>query len=395
MNNSVDNNSKKIAIITKHHPEASLCLAIHLAKKGHEVDFYTIVTLTQKTFPGFEFPTAPTKIGIVGLNETHIPEIYKMAKGLRVRFHLIRVLSVKRWTRFIDALITECAIKIIKKRGYDAYNVIGQTTHVDRIHKVLRKENIIHTFHEVGFHYRDIPSTPFVNLAIKDSSKVILPSNLTLSRFQSLPQASNCRAVKIPVGMHLTILSYEHPIKMEIPLDLSKPTFLFYGRIVQYKGLSTLRCALELLKDRENQYNVIIAGAGADDNLSSLRVQKNVFILNRRISNDEMIYLNRICTAVLMPYTSASQSGIVLTTFMFGKPIIATKVGALIETISDKVNGLLVDKENPQAFADAMTKLIESPELVEKLSEGALKFGHGDEYDWDEIAQKTADFYFS
>ena len=94
-----------------------------------------------------------------------------------------------------------------------------------------------------------------------------------------------------------------------------------------------------------------------------------------------------------MPYKSASQSGIVLTSFMFGNPIISTKVGALPETIKDGINGLLVEPDDVKGFAKAMMLLIEDKSLIKHLKEGALSFGHDDEYDWDNIAKKTIEFY--
>lgn len=44
-----------------------------------------------------------------------------------------------------------------------------------------------------------------------------------------------------------------------------------------------------------------------------------------------MVYLNDISDVVLLPYKTASQSGIIPTSFIFGNPVIATKVGALVE----------------------------------------------------------------
>ena len=42
-----------------------------------------------------------------------------------------------------------------------------------------------------------------------------------------------------------------------------------------------------------------------------------------------------------------------------------------------------------------MKQLIDNPDLLQRLREGASQFGCNDEYDWANIASKTIDFYFS
>ena len=64
-----------------------------------------------------------------------------------------------------------------------------------------------------------------------------------------------------------------------------------------------------------------------------------------------MVYLNDISDVVLLPYKTASQSGIIPTSFIFGNPIIATKVGALVESIQDGKNGILVNAEDAISFS--------------------------------------------
>lgn len=45
-------------------------------------------------------------------------------------------------------------------------------------------ENLTHTFHEVGSHFKGELSTPLMETVIRDKSKVILPSKSTLDRLE-------------------------------------------------------------------------------------------------------------------------------------------------------------------------------------------------------------------
>ena len=54
-----------------------------------------------------------------------------------------------------------------------------------------------------------------------------------------------------------------------------------------------------------------------------------------------------------------------------GTPMVATTVGGVGEIVSDGVNGLLVPPGSPEAFGHALQRLLESPELQTRLSDGA------------------------
>ena len=77
---------------------------------------------------------------------------------------------------------------------------------------------------------------------------------------------------------------------------------------------------------------------------------------------------------------------------MFGNPIIATNVGALAEVVTNNVNGYVVPPNDAEQFASAMRRIIENKSTFESLRKGALQFGHGDEFDWNNIAKETIDF---
>ena len=51
--------------------------------------------------------------------------------------------------------------------------------------------------------------------------------------------------------------------------------------------------------------------------------------------------------------------------------MVATTVGGVGEIVSDGVNGLLVPPGSPEAFGHALQRLLESPELRTRLSDGA------------------------
>ncbi|MDY0381980.1 MAG: glycosyltransferase family 4 protein, partial [Candidatus Cloacimonadaceae bacterium] len=65
----------------------------------------------------------------------------------------------------------------------------------------------------------------------------------------------------------------------------------------------------------------------------------------------------------------------VLDAMSVGLPIIGTKAGGIPEMIESGISGLLVEKRNPEALAEAMLMLAEDPDLRKRLGEGGLSRG--------------------
>lgn len=387
---------RKIAIISFFHYETSLCLAKYLSKQGIKVDYYAIVDLIKDKgcVSGFEYSKASKRLGLHLLTENETPEIYSYTKGLYVKYYLLRVLSYSSNLYYCNSFIFKIAMNNIKKKHYDAINIVGQHKWVELIHNFLKEENIIHTLHEIGSHQNNITSTPLLNRLIKDKSKVILHSKSTLERFKAIPGSEKCYNCVIPFGKMETLLLYDKDVKVPLTIDISKPTFLFYGYLQPYKGLDLLAKAMHELKDDYDKFNLIVAGGGIDNNIPYFMSLPNCNVINRFLSNEEMMKLNKIATAVLLPYKTASQSGIVTNTYLYGKPIIGTNVGALSETINNGENGLLVESGDYKGFAFAMKCIMTDSNLYKHLCQGALNFGNGDKFDWNTIAKNTIKFMF-
>lgn len=127
-------------------------------------------------------------------------------------------------------------------------------------------------------------------------------------------------------------------------------TILFFGRILKYKGLDILLKAFSTLDKRK--FNLIIAGQG---NINEKLITSNTSIMNYFIDDEKLSEILMKSDIVVLPYLSATQSGVAHHAFSYCKPVIATKVGGLPEIVNNKV-GELVKKgsvtELKQAIED-------------------------------------------
>ena len=386
----------KTAIISFFHTESSLCLAKYLAKQGIEVDYYTLVTFIHDrgARAGFEYKNVRKKIGCKYITREESPEIYQYTNGLSVNYYVIRIFWLSRLAYFFNKMIIKIAMQQVIRKKYDVINIVGQNDYLVNIHNELKKEKIIHTIHEVGSHYDGVSTSLLIDTLIKDATPIIFHSKSTANRFERIKNSGRCRTAVIPFGKFETCLLYVRDINLNIKLNNSNaPTFLFFGLIRAYKGLDILYDAVKRLYSYKEKFNLVIAGAGYDQTLDSFKLLPNCVVINKFLSNDEMMNLIKMCNVVILPYRTASQTGIIPTCFLYKKPVIATKVGAFLESVKDGYNGLLVEKEDSIALSEAIKRCIENNDFVKHLSAGASTYGRGDDYDWDIIAKKTLKIY--
>ena len=95
---------------------------------------------------------------------------------------------------------------------------------------------------------------------------------------------------------------------------------------------------------------------------------------------------------IVCPYLDATQSGVVMTAYTMNKTIIATKVGALEESVINNETGILVSPKNSQDLYDAIIALYESPKKIQELEQNIEKRYSTGIYSWSSIAQKYISF---
>jgi glycosyltransferase involved in cell wall biosynthesis len=140
-------------------------------------------------------------------------------------------------------------------------------------------------------------------------------------------------------------------------------TVLFFGRILPYKGLDVLLAAFRTLDPA--RFRLIIAGEGEVPPLTA----PNVEIDNRFVTDDRLPGFFQRAHVVALPYHAASQSGVAQMAFAFGRPVVATNVGALPDIVHHEENGLLIPPGDPAALAAALVRLSDDS-LRAKLTAG-------------------------
>jgi glycosyltransferase involved in cell wall biosynthesis len=123
-------------------------------------------------------------------------------------------------------------------------------------------------------------------------------------------------------------------------------TILFFGRISTYKGVDLLLEALPIVIEKYPDAKFVIAGKVYNYEIKEELVNKyknNLQLITDYISVEDLAQLIDSAKFIVCPYRDATQSGVLMTSFAFGKMVIASNVGAFPEYIIDNVNGMLAE----------------------------------------------------
>jgi glycosyltransferase involved in cell wall biosynthesis len=149
---------------------------------------------------------------------------------------------------------------------------------------------------------------------------------------------------------------------------LSGPVILFFGFVRAYKGLHVLLDAMpEVLSSMKA--TLLVAGefyedkGSYTDKVDALGISGNVVILDRYIPSGDVARYFSAADLLVLPYLSATQSGITQISFVFDLPVVATDVGGLPEVVKDGETGYLVPPGDSHALAQAIIRYFKEADI--------------------------------
>lgn len=161
--------------------------------------------------------------------------------------------------------------------------------------------------------------------------------------------------------------------KLGLPAD--KFILLFFGFIREYKGLDLLIKALALLP---NDFHLVVAGEAYspfnnyDKIIRELQLQNRISLFVRYVADQEVPLFFSSANLCVLPYKSATQSGIVGISYHFNLPVVATNVGSLPEMIEPYRSGLIVPKITPESIAQTIIEF--SKQQKSQFVQGIQKY---------------------
>ncbi len=130
----------------------------------------------------------------------------------------------------------------------------------------------------------------------------------------------------------------------------SRGRMLFFGRINAYKGIESLLQIV--IACPEIQFDIVgQVGDGMNAIVTKLERLPNVHLEAAYVTEDEMKSYFASAECVILPYRSASQSGVIVDAYKNSRPVIAFDVGAISSQVDDGYSGFLIPDGDTAAFA--------------------------------------------
>jgi glycosyltransferase involved in cell wall biosynthesis len=142
-------------------------------------------------------------------------------------------------------------------------------------------------------------------------------------------------------------------------LDKDRPTLLFFGFVRPYKGLKVLLKAMRIVV-RQLDCRLMIVGEFFERKSEYLRLvaelglENHVHIVDEYIRNEDVSTYFCASDAVVLPYVTATQSGVIQIAFGLERPVITTDAGGLPEAVEHGQTGLIATRDSPESLAAAI-----------------------------------------
>lgn len=183
--------------------------------------------------------------------------------------------------------------------------------------------------------------------------------------------------------------------ELEPPVDVWKKPLrvAFLGRADKTKGADTLLRAVRAAPELDIEahlYGVVQSGAdGYWNMLKSLAADDGRISFLPPVPHAQIIGLLRRYHLLAAPSRWLETGPLVaLEAFAAGTPVIGSRLGGIAEWIRDGENGLLIEADNVQAWADALRRCAEDRELLARLRQGVQR-----PRDMTDVAREMARLY--
>ena len=234
--------------------------------------------------------------------------------------------------------------------------------------KMKKHCKVISILDNVTPHEQRFFDTPLTKYFLKGSTGCVTLCEAVSEDLLKMNPDATYTVIQHPLYSHFGQKKSREDAERKLGLKSGKKNILFFGLIRKYKGLDILLEAFEKLPD---DYQLIIAGEpyGSFEPyqkiIDRLPGKDRIVKVLKYIKDSEVSDYFSAADLAVLPYRSATQSGISSVSYHFEVPMIVTDVGGLKETIGDRGTGLVSEHGTPEAIASEIERYFADPQIAE------------------------------
>jgi len=258
---------------------------------------------------------------------------------------------------------------------------------------MLKKTKVISILDNVVPHEKRFFDTPFTKYFLEGNHGFVVLSSSVGKDLLKIKSNAHYTTIPHPLYNHFGEKIDKTLAETKLGLDHNKKNLLFFGLIREYKGLDILIDAFSAL---DQSYQLIIAG----EPYGSFEMYQNMIdkspakdrikLFTRYIDDAEVPLFFSAADVTVLPYRTATQSGISAISFHFNIPLITTNVGGLNETVGQSGTGIVVNKAQSEFITAGIQQFFEENNCnyyinnIEKEKE---------KLSWKRFSEKLIEFY--
>ena len=242
-------------------------------------------------------------------------------------------------------------------------------------------------------HERHFWDTPLTKYFLKGSSGCITLCESVAQDLRDLDSDNPCRTIFHPLYSHFPAPLPRDEAIRALGLDPKRKTLLFFGLIREYKGLDIL---LEAFARLGGEYQLVVAGEpyGSFEPYEKIiertLTRDRIHLSLSYIKDSQVAAYFSAADLVVLPYRSATQSGVSSISFHYEVPMVVTDTGGLRQTIKDTGAGLLARECSAEAVEEAIREYFASPQTAARCKESIRCIKR--KLSWEEFARQTEEF---
>lgn len=227
--------------------------------------------------------------------------------------------------------------------------------------KLLRREKILFVCHNVFPHERFPLDRLLTKWTLGCGRYFITQSKMDARDLLSVKHDAVYRVTPHPTyGMFCRQGMSMSKAREQLKIDQGQRVLLFFGFVRKYKGLQYLLEAMKLLKEKDFKVQLWVVGDFGEDKdeyveqIRRFEIEDQVQMVEGYVPDDEVEKYFAASDLVVLPYLSATQSGIVQIAFGFEKPVLVTEVGGLPDVVTNGKTGYVVKPRSAEMIAEAI-----------------------------------------
>ena len=331
--------------------------------------------LSPGIYPALSFEEIKLYSGFIDLSNTYIV------------FRTSNLKNIKNWIVYIN-LIKQ--IKIFKPSVVHIGGALGVSEAF--LYRFMNK--MVMTVHDPFMHSGEYTTLSEIKrfLSFKACRKLIILNESQREEFTKHYKIHESKIVTSRLGVY-TPLNYLSNLQCSNN-NRSYDYILFFGHISPYKGIDVLCKAMALIHAANSPIHCVIAGRGNYDfDIEPYKKLGVIHFENKFIDTKELVDLISHSLFVVCPYKDATQSGVVSSAFALAKPVLATNVGGLGESVINNVTGKLVAPNDPNGLAESIIEMLNNRTKLDEYSENIRQMFFEGDKSWAAIASQYLNAY--